>query len=148
MARIVDFEAFIKKYPFDIISIHDDLHFVIDDPAAKVIARFEDGSAAVAEKESGGFRSVYAALYRLPSDLLRTLLAGSGIFLYSRHPLVYTYANSAFIGAYNATDEDAILSVPEDGEYFDHIGRTSFTAENGRLVLPKRDIRAYLLTHR
>jgi len=32
MARIVDFEAFIRKYPFDIISIHDDLHFVIDDP--------------------------------------------------------------------------------------------------------------------
>ena len=32
MARIVDFEAFIKKYPFDIISIHDDLHFVIRDP--------------------------------------------------------------------------------------------------------------------
>lgn len=32
MARIVDFEAFITPYPFDIISIHDDLHFVIDDP--------------------------------------------------------------------------------------------------------------------
>lgn len=32
MARIVDFEAFIKKYPFDIISIHDDLHFIIHDP--------------------------------------------------------------------------------------------------------------------
>ena len=32
MARIVDFEEFIRKYPFDIISIHDDLHFIIDDP--------------------------------------------------------------------------------------------------------------------
>ena len=32
MARIVDFEAFIKKYPFDIISIHNDLHFIIHDP--------------------------------------------------------------------------------------------------------------------
>ena len=32
MARIVDFEAFMRKYPFDIISIHDDLHFVVDDP--------------------------------------------------------------------------------------------------------------------
>ena len=32
MARIVDFESFIKKYPFDIISIHDDLHFIIHDP--------------------------------------------------------------------------------------------------------------------
>ncbi|MBQ7486402.1 MAG: GNAT family N-acetyltransferase [Clostridia bacterium] len=32
MARIVDFEAFIEKFPFDIISIYDDLHFIIDDP--------------------------------------------------------------------------------------------------------------------
>lgn len=32
MARIVDFESFIRKYPFDIISIHDDLHFVLRDP--------------------------------------------------------------------------------------------------------------------
>ena len=32
MARIVDFEAFMRKYPFDIISIHDDLHFVVEDP--------------------------------------------------------------------------------------------------------------------
>lgn len=32
MARIVDFEEFIRQYPFDIISIHDDLHFIIDDP--------------------------------------------------------------------------------------------------------------------
>ena len=32
MARIVDFEEFIRKYPFDIISIHDDLHFVLEDP--------------------------------------------------------------------------------------------------------------------
>lgn len=32
MARIVDFEQFIRKYPFDIISMHSDLHFVITDP--------------------------------------------------------------------------------------------------------------------
>ena len=32
MARIVDFEEFMRRYPFDIISIHDDLHFVIEDP--------------------------------------------------------------------------------------------------------------------
>ena len=32
MARIVDFEGFIRSYPFDIISIHDDLHFEITDP--------------------------------------------------------------------------------------------------------------------
>jgi hypothetical protein len=123
-------------------------HFVISDDSAKIIARFEDGSPAVAEKTEDGARSIYAALYRLPASLLRKLLIESGIFLYSGHPLVYTYANSAFLGAYNATEEDAILSVPEDGEYFDHIGNTAYTAENGCLRLPKRDIRAFLLTPR
>ena len=121
-------------------------HFVIGDDSAKVIARFEDGSPAVAEKTEKGTRSIYAALYRLPASLLRKLLAESGIFLYSSHPLVYTYANSAFLGAYNATEEDAILSVPEDGKYFDHIGTMTYTAENGSLRLPKRDLRAFLLT--
>ncbi len=32
MARIVDFEAFIARFPFDIIPTHDQLHFVISDP--------------------------------------------------------------------------------------------------------------------
>ena len=120
-------------------------HFVIEDADAKIIARFENGSAAVAEKNLNGCRSIYAALYRLPSALLMQLLSESGIFLYSRNPMIYTYANSAFLGAYNATDEDAILSVPEDGEYFDLIGEMVYTAENGILRLPRRDIRAFML---
>ena len=120
-------------------------HFVITDPDAQVIARFEDGSAAVAEKDMDGCRSIYAAVYQLPSDLLRTLLQESGIFLYSTHPNVYTYANHAFLGVYNATEQDAVVSVQADGIYDDYISGDHFRAENGVLTLPKRDIRAYLL---
>ena len=32
MARIVDFEAFMRDYPFDIVSTKDKLHFILDDP--------------------------------------------------------------------------------------------------------------------
>ena len=120
-------------------------HFVIRDDDAVVKARFEDGSAAVAEKDLQGCRSIYAALYQLPSGLLRTLLRESGIFLYNENPRVYTYANTAFIGAYNATEEDGLLQVKHDGIYTDYIGGETFRAENGMLRLPKRDIRAYLL---
>ena len=35
MGRIVDFESFIERYPFDIISMHDDLHFIIEDPVVE-----------------------------------------------------------------------------------------------------------------
>ena len=120
-------------------------HFVISDPGANVKARFEDGSAAVAEKDLDGCRSIYAALYQLPSDLLRTLLRESGVFLYSAHPKVYTYANHAFLGVYNATEQEAVVFVQTDGEYYDWISGDSFMAENGKLILPQRDIRAYLL---
>ena len=120
-------------------------HFVIDDPAAKVLARFEDGSAAIAETVTNGFRSVYAALYRLPSALLRTLYEGSGIFLYSRSPRVYAYPNSGFTGFYNAEDGDAEVFLPQDGAYRDLITGDLLRAENGRLTLPRRQLRAFLL---
>ena len=120
-------------------------HFIVTDGEARVIARFEDGSAAVAEKNVNGCRSIYAALFRLPSDLLRTLLDESGIFLYSRNPRVYTYANTAFLGVYNAAEEDAVVYVKEDGVYFDHIEGGRYRSENGVLTLPAKPIRAHLL---
>lgn len=123
-------------------------HFIIEDEDARVIARFEDGSAAVAEREENGFKSVYAALHRLPSSLLRQLLRESGVFLFSEEASAYTYANSAFIGAYNASEQDMLLHVPEDGAYFDSIGQETYTAKNGLLRLPRRDIRAFLLIRR
>ena len=67
------------------------------------------------------------------------------MFLYSGHPKVYTYANNAFLGVYNATEADAVVSVKTDGMYYDYISGETFRAENGILTLPQRDIRAYLL---
>jgi hypothetical protein len=120
-------------------------HFVIRDENAVVKARFEDGSAAAAEKDLHGCRSIYAALYRLPSDFLRTLLRESGVFLYSENPRVYTYANTAFVGVYNATEEDCVIRVKKDGIYTDYVSGDTFRTEEGILRLPKREIRAYLL---
>ena len=120
-------------------------HFVIEDPGAGVTARFRDGSAAVAWKDTGGIRSVYAALYKLPSDLVRSVLERNGVFLYSRDPMVYTYANQSFLGVYNATDGDAAVFAREDGVYRDLIGGEDFVASDGKILLPQREIRAYLL---
>ena len=120
-------------------------HFVVSDREANVKASFENGSAAVAEKDLDGCRSIYAALYQLPSGLLRALLQESGVFQYSGNPKVYTYANRAFIGVYNATEEDAVVSVKKDGVYTDYISGETFLAVNGIIKLPQREIRAYLL---
>ena len=119
-------------------------HLVIDDDSARVIARFENGAAAAAEKEVNGARSVYAAAYQLPTGFIRALLRESGVKLYSDNPHVYTYANEAFLGVYNATDADAAVALP-DGRYTDLVTDELFTAKNGRLTLPRRDMRAYML---
>ena len=120
-------------------------YFVIDDEDAEIKARFEDGSAAVAEKDIDGCRSIYAALYDLPSDLLRTLMRESGVFLYSENPMVYAYANTAFIGVYNAAENDCEVRVKKDGLYIDSISGDTFRADGGVIRLPKREMRAYLL---
>ena len=68
------------------------------------------------------------------------------VCFYSRNSRVYTYANHAFTGVYNAAEDTAEVYVKKDGDYYDHICGETFTAMNGILLLPKRDIRAYLLT--
>ncbi len=120
-------------------------HFIVDDPQARVIARFENGSAAVAERDVCGCLNIYAALYQLPSSLLRTLLEESGIAPASRSPHVYAYCSQAFLGVYNATDEAAEVFVAEDGRYRDLIEGGIYRAEGGKLTLPLKDIRAYML---
>ena len=59
--------------------------------------------------------------------------------------MVYTYANRAFLGVYNAAGGDAAVYVPGNGAYRDLIGGEDFEASYGRILLPPRDIRAYLL---
>ena len=100
---------------------------------------------AVAETTVNGCRSIYAGTYNPPSELIRRLLSGSGVFVYSENPLVYTYVNNAFIGVYNASGGTAQINVKEDGEYLDLIENGKYTAEGGRLTVPAKDINAYML---
>lgn len=123
-------------------------YFSVNDPESKPIAYFEDGSVAVAEKDFGKYSSIYSAACNIPSELLRSIAQAHDIPIYSHNSGVYTYVNSGMIGAYNATDDDAQLNLPDDGAYIDHISGESFVCENGVLTLPKRPINAFLLTRR
>ena len=81
----------------------------------------------------------------LPSSVLGGILDRKGNFRYSRNPHVYTYVNAGAVGVYNATQEDATVFVPEDGTYTDKLTGSEFCATGGKLRLPFRDFRAYLL---
>lgn len=116
--------------------------FDITDENAEPLAYFEDGSVAAARRE----KSVYVAAPYVPSGLLRKVAKDAGVFIYSDNPLVYTYVNKGAIGVYNATDSDAVIRVPTNGTYTDKITGIDFVSENGILTLPRRSLRAYLLT--
>ena len=59
---------------------------------------------------------------------------------------MYTYVNADAVCVYNATDGDAVVFVPDDGVYTDQITKETFTAIGGKIQLPQRKLRAYLLT--
>lgn len=113
------------------------------------LAYWEDGAVAAAERlcmaDGGTFRSVFSAIYDLPSGFLRDVIRSGGAFVYSDEPKVFTYANSAFLGVYNATERDALVSVRRDGVYRDVISGDVFVSEGGKLRLPFRTLRAYML---
>lgn len=120
-------------------------YFSICDGSAKPLAFFEDQSVAVAEKNSGRYKSIYCALCNMPSTLLRDILDQSEIFLYSRDSLVYTYTNSNITGVYNASGKACEIYLREDGVYRDLISNETFQCKNGVLKIKQGQINAFLL---
>lgn len=122
-------------------------YFEIKDDNASPIAFFEDGTVSAAYKETNGFKSFYVATCNLPSELLRHIAKLSGVFVYSHSNNVYVYPNSAFVGVYNATGTEAIISMKQDGIYKDMIGGEIYTCKNGKISLPHKEINAFLLVN-
>ncbi|MGM9634872.1 MAG: hypothetical protein ACI3YE_01830, partial [Candidatus Avispirillum sp.] len=120
-------------------------YFSIQDESASVIARFEDGEIAAAYQEKEGFKSVYAAACNLPSGMLRFIAELAGVMVYSCDSRVYVYPNSSSTGVYNASEADAVIHLQEDGRYRDLVQGQVFECKEGRMVLPKREINAFLL---
>lgn len=110
-------------------------YFSVADEKAVPIGFFEDGAVAVAGNADETV--FYSAVPYLPSSVLGEILDRKGIFRYSRNSHVYTYVNAGAVGVYNATQED--------GTYTDNLTGSEFCATGGKLRLPFRDFRAYLL---
>ena len=120
-------------------------YFIIDDTDATPIAFYEDGTVAAAYKDKNGIKSVYVTTCNLPSELLRYIAVLSGVFVYSSFNNVYVYPNSASIGVYNASEQNAVIMLKENGIYKDLICGDTYICENKTLTLPKKDINAFLL---
>jgi beta-galactosidase len=57
--------------------------WVVDEPAADIIARYPSGAPAVASKQTGDGLRVYVGALHCPAKLLRNILAASGVHVYS-----------------------------------------------------------------
>jgi hypothetical protein len=120
-------------------------YFAVEDPAARPLARYADGTVAVAAAQQNGVRQYYAGVYRLPAALLRRIAEECGVFVYSEDDTVYTYASSTFLGVYKPAEETARIRVKADGVYTDRLTGERFAATGGVLTLPPRALRAYML---
>jgi hypothetical protein len=116
-------------------------HFSVLEGEAKTIARYEDGSVAIEQKD----RTFYCASTFIPTKYLKQILDIVGVYRYSEENKVYTYPTKNALGVYNATDFNAVINVKQNGVYVDKITDEKFVATDNKLVLPKRDMRAYLL---
>lgn len=119
-------------------------YFKVSDNDAKVVSYFED-DIVIAYKEAEGVKNVYVARPYISSSDLREILKIAGVFIYSDNEKVYTYANSNTLGVFNATDADVVINSKKDGIYEDLISGEQFICEKGKIVLPKKEINAYLL---
>ena len=119
-------------------------YFKVSDKEAASVSCFEDDSV-IAYKDVGGVKNVYVARPYISSADLRVILKLAGVFMYSENKNVYTYANSSILGIFNATENDAVINLEKDGVYEDLISGERFLCKNGKIVLPKKEINAYLL---
>lgn len=78
---------------------------------ARVIVRDDQGRAAVAFKDMGGWTSVYSVLPNIHENLLRELLILSGVHIYSQQGDV-VYADSLFLSIYTVSEGWHRLYLP------------------------------------
>ncbi len=118
-------------------------YFAICDTEATPMAYYENGNTAAAYKKDLSY-SIYSGSAGISSDLIKEAARLCGAHIYSENPKIYVYPCSAYTGVYNASDGDAEILLP-CGDYKDLIGGAVYTSKAGRLTLPRKDIRAYLL---
>ena len=104
-----------------------------------IIARYADGAPAAAERDG----VILAASGALPKELLRSIAAKAGVWIYSDSRPVYV--NRSLIGVYLEDGRDCVLRVPENGEYTDLFSGNRYLAENNRVEVPFSGSRAVML---
>jgi len=99
------YELSIKLHPIELGPV-----FAIDDPQATVLATYPDGQPALAARDFGAWRSVYCAVPRMTSEVLRGVARFAGVHLYCAEDVVMD-ADNRLLMLHSGWDGDRMLEV-------------------------------------
>ncbi len=118
-----------------------------DDPAADVLATFTaNGRPALAAKDFGDWRSVYAAFKAVRADILRGVARYAGCHIYSESDDVL-YASRHFVTLHASTGGEKILRFPAPCDPYEIYERKSYGCGVDRIHfrLEKGDTKTFFL---
>jgi len=122
--------------------------FHVEDPEAVVLGKYPDGKAALAVRDMGDWKTVYCAVPRMNSDLLRGVARYAGVHLYSNRDVVMKVDNRLLM-LHNGYEGDVQLDIalPGAGRVVDAYSGEVMTQNGQSFVakLPKVATRLYWL---
>ncbi|MGD9495001.1 MAG: hypothetical protein AB7Y46_01700, partial [Armatimonadota bacterium] len=100
-----DYDLSVKLHPPDFGPV-----FAIDDPEATVLGVYPDGQVAFAARDQRDWRSVYCAVPRMTSELLRGVARYAGVHLYCEKDVVLD-ADSRLLMLHSGWEGDRTLEI-------------------------------------
>jgi hypothetical protein len=122
--------------------------FAIDDPHAVVLAKYSDGKGALAARDFGTWKSVYAAVPYLDTTALRNIARWAGVHLYTP-PGIVVEANHQFLLLHNGfgCERQVDVSLPAPAQVHDLLTGDLVTekASTIHLTIPRCSTRLFQL---
>lgn len=102
----------------------------IADPQATVLAHYADHATALAARDFGDWKAVYAAVPYLDTAMLHNIAQWAGVHLYTE-PGVIVEANNQFLLLHNGFDRDRELDIrlPRSGDVYDLLADQPIAAQ-------------------
>lgn len=116
--------------------------FYIDETVSSLGTYNNTNKTAIGMKKFDNWTSIYSAIGDLSGSVLRDIAKKAGVRIYCDDDTTPVYISNILKGVYAL--EDAVIYV-DDGEYCDLFTGATYTAENGKLYLPKTEMASKLL---
>ena len=120
--------------------------FAIDEEIPTLGYYKNSGKAAFGYKKEGDAVVAFSGFPNMQHEAVREILKLAGVHIYTESADAIVYVSNAVLGVYHREQKDAVIHVPEDGEYIDLFNnRKKYVSENGCIYIPYDNHRGKLL---